>query len=483
MNKLASNFDSRVLNLVPASNVPVAKGIANGKAPLDPDETCDSLFAQFTGMNEEVSYGERYLQELLSVTSYVSLSPAAAPAHTQGPPVAGTQIANLRNADINAAARLIENSDGENYAVENYTVENAGGERHLNESFANELYTNESYSNERYSNQDSSNEYYSNEVYQTGNAEQLDGIPAPENMEQSIWWGHAAPADSRASFAPTPAIQGLTKSDLQSLRTILETSSSEHIAAEPRKFLARKPVEDSAPSIRKKKVEAAREKDPPKIGPTVTEYFIFGAFLIYILLASIGVIKLDGKTLLGPRFGSPASASTNVEEMRQTNLAESHTQIERARDLSKNGNQREAFEAVDQALKLSPTAEGYTQRARMALAAGYGDSAINDYDRSIELKRDASMIYERGLAHMGNKNMKHAAMDFTAVIKSGAVKDTFRVYALRGRAMSEMGRFAEAVRDYKKAIAIAPPESSAEIAGYKNELVKNVARLRVHRSH
>lgn len=72
-----------------------------------------------------------------------------------------------------------------------------------------------------------------------------------------------------------------------------------------------------------------KEKRPPKTSPTTVEYTVFGSFLLYMLIASIAVIKIDASTLSGPPIGF-RSISAATEQMRERNQLEASSQIHQA---------------------------------------------------------------------------------------------------------------------------------------------------------
>lgn len=276
--------------------------------------------------------------------------------------------------------------------------------------------------------------------------------------------------DTSSPYSPVGT--DLTYVELKQLREMVDTN--EHLRhAATKQFLSKKAEE---PVKRKKKAMVFDEKPPLKAAPTFFEGLAVTALATYFVLVCLGAVKIDSIPLIGPVLASGKSAPLSADEMKKTSQAQALAQIEKARDLSKHGDKDGAFGAIDESLRLSPTSEAYAERARMAAALGYGNTAVDDYNRAIELNRNPALILERGLLHSSAKRWKLASADFSAVIKSGGVKDMFRVYAFRARANAESGRYLEAVRDYKQAIALAPSADLPELKGYKNELSRFVAR-------
>lgn len=287
----------------------------------------------------------------------------------------------------------------------------------------------------------------------------------PYTPEPSVWV-------ETGEYAPS--YSDLSTSDLKTLREMVDISEQTRAsAAATRQYLAKKAEE---PVVRKKKQMIFDEKEPLKAAPTALEALALTAFSIYLLLVCVGVVRIDSIPLLGPALGGHKVEAKTAADMRKENQIQATAQINKARELSKNGDKEGSFAAIDESLKLAPTSDAYAERARMAAALGYSDSAVSDYNRAVELKRDPALILERGLMHLSSRNMKAAAADFTAVIKTGGVKDVFRVYAFRARANAESGRLLDAIKDYKKAIALAPSADYPELSGYKNELAKCTAR-------
>lgn len=241
-----------------------------------------------------------------------------------------------------------------------------------------------------------------------------------------------------------------------------------------RQFLAKKA---ELPPTRKRKQAVFDEKPAFKATPTTGEAMALVAFLVYVLLTSVGTIRIGSIPLLGPSVGGAASAAPTKEDMHKLSQAISDTSIKDARALSASGDREGSFAAIDRSLKVLPTADAYAERARMASALGYQNSAVNDYNRAIEVKKDPSVILERGLIHLSSKNYSAAIADFSTVICLPSAEDKFRVYAFRARAYAQSGRFGSAVKDYKMALAMAPSPDYPELAGYRNELTKCAAKL------
>lgn len=242
-----------------------------------------------------------------------------------------------------------------------------------------------------------------------------------------------------------------------------------------RQFLAKKA---ELPPTRKRKQAVFDEKPAFKAAPTTGEAMALVAFLVYLLLTSVGSVKIGSIPLLGPSVGGAASAAPTKEDMHKLSQAISDTSIKDARALSASGDREGSFAAIDRSLKVLPTADAYAERARMASALGYQNSAVNDYNRAIEVKKDPSVILERGLIHLSSKNYSAAIADFSTVICLPSAEDKFRVYAFRARAYAQSGRIGNAVKDYKMALATAPSPDYPELAGYRNELTKCAAKLR-----
>jgi tetratricopeptide (TPR) repeat protein len=289
-------------------------------------------------------------------------------------------------------------------------------------------------------------------------------------FEPSVWLGHQLEGSGEA-YQPASV---LSANDLRNLQTIVKKKrvSPSNV---PTTFLSKKA--DAPQQCPRKQDDGPVEKEHPKTGATLSESLVFGAFLIYVLLASIGMIKVDPSKLLGPALSGGKMQLTS-QQMHARNAEKAKQQLDTARNLANEGNQAEAYKAVDTALQLSPSSEGYIQRARMQLSAGYVNSAINDFDRAIEISPAPALIYERGLAHMSAKNMRKATADFSRIIKAGASTDMFRIYAFRGRAFAEMRKYREAVNDYTKSISIAPTEATLEVTGYRNELKNCLNKVR-----
>ncbi|MBY0549045.1 MAG: hypothetical protein K2W95_17360 [Candidatus Obscuribacterales bacterium] len=290
-------------------------------------------------------------------------------------------------------------------------------------------------------------------------------LPEREDIDESFEEIRARMAESNLSYV-----------EQRTLRAFMDMSENMRPGLSIiRQFLAKKA---ELPPTRKRKQAVFDEKPAFKATPTAGEAMALVAFLVYLLLTSVGTVKIGSIPLLGPSVGGAASAAPTKEDMHKLSQAISDTSIKDARALSANGDRKGSFAAIDRSLKVLPTADAYAERARMASALGYQESAVNDYTRAIEVKKDPSVILERGLVHLSSKNYSGAIADFSTVICLPSVEDKFRVYAFRARAHAQSGRIGNAVKDYKMALATAPSPDYPELAGYRNELTKCVAKLR-----
>lgn len=313
--------------------------------------------------------------------------------------------------------------------------------------------------------------------------EQLEKLPVPTLSESLVLEQRTnclaklterddSPEQARARIAES----NLTYVEQRTLRAFMDMSAQVRPSISIiRQFLSKKA---DLPPTRKRKQAVFDERPSFKASPTTGEALALVAFLVYLLLTSVGTVQIGSIPLVGPSIGGAATAAPTKEDVRKLSQAISDTSIKDARALSASGDKKGSFAAIDHSLKVMPTADAYAERARMASALGYQDLAVNDYNRAIEVRKDPSVLLERGLVHLSSKNYSSAIADFSTVICLPSVEDKFRVYAFRARAYAQSGRNANAVKDYTTAISLAPSPDYPELAGYRNELSKCMAKVR-----
>jgi serine/threonine protein kinase/tetratricopeptide (TPR) repeat protein len=132
-----------------------------------------------------------------------------------------------------------------------------------------------------------------------------------------------------------------------------------------------------------------------------------------------------------------------------------------ARALDCQGKSREAIEALDQAIRLAPSAILHLRRARLRLTVGDGNAARSDFDRARELEPVDSPIAHRARAEeaLAAGRFPEATREFNRYLDARGVADA-DFYQARGLARANLGDDPGAVEDYTRALALEPNASN-----------------------
>ncbi len=117
----------------------------------------------------------------------------------------------------------------------------------------------------------------------------------------------------------------------------------------------------------------------------------------------------------------------------------------------------QAKKAFSEVIRQAPDAGmGYLKRARLLHQMQLYDSALQDYDRAINLDSeiDARAYLNRGEVKMALKQYNKALFDFNQAIREDA--NDFEAYCLRGRLYQLLGNFRQAEGDLQIAEELAP---------------------------
>ena len=90
---------------------------------------------------------------------------------------------------------------------------------------------------------------------------------------------------------------------------------------------------------------------------------------------------------------------------------------------------------------------------------GLYDKAISSYNDSLDVKKDPTVYYNRGVAYMNKGDFENAVKDFTTALEM----QPSNFPALNNRAVSyrSMGKYDEAIADYTAEIGMNPGYSGA----------------------
>lgn len=125
------------------------------------------------------------------------------------------------------------------------------------------------------------------------------------------------------------------------------------------------------------------------------------------------------------------------------------------------GNDRQAIENYDKAIKINPNyVEARTNRGLVYAALGNDKQAISDFDKAIEINPTyAEAYYNRGISFRRLGNGRQAIGDFDKAIE---LKPKYaEAYNSRGVVYAALGSDRQAIGDYDHAIEINPKYAEA----------------------
>ncbi|RYU92774.1 tetratricopeptide repeat protein [Emticicia agri] len=141
---------------------------------------------------------------------------------------------------------------------------------------------------------------------------------------------------------------------------------------------------------------------------------------------------------------------------------------QKAEDYYKTGKQKYADGAYEEAIlyftkaiQINPQyANAYMDRGLSLDALSYYQSAIQDFNIVIELKKDSvpDAYHNRGMAYKNFTKYTEAIQDFDKAI---ALNFNYPLtYNYRGICLDNIGRYDEALQDFNKAIEMSPKKAS-----------------------
>lgn len=189
----------------------------------------------------------------------------------------------------------------------------------------------------------------------------------------------------------------------------------------------------------------------------------FGRLPLVVLLCGLGFLTWNQCTMY-----ADAEALWRITIARSPNSWMAHDNYGNA--LARAGRFAEAIEQHRSALRLNPnSAETYSNLGNTLLQAGSLEQAIASYEKSLELNpHNASTHYNLGnlLLHQTDR-LEEAAfhLENSLVLerRSGVVARNFYVPYDLGLIYSRQGRFEEAERQFRDALALSPDFAAAKI--------------------
>lgn len=125
----------------------------------------------------------------------------------------------------------------------------------------------------------------------------------------------------------------------------------------------------------------------------------------------------------------------------------------RGRELSQEGKESEACEALSEAItRFARHATAYERRGFVNYRMGRFDDAVKDYTKSIDINScQSGSFYGRGMILMRKGNWEAAAADFTEAIRHTIPHQAmyWKARCLKGDCLMQLEDFAGAVKEYQ----------------------------------
>ncbi len=151
-----------------------------------------------------------------------------------------------------------------------------------------------------------------------------------------------------------------------------------------------------------------------------------------------------------------------VEEFTQAislkeDFAESY--FERGKVYIQLSDLEKAEEDFKKAVKLNPKLlESYVYLAQIELARGNDDKALEYLEKSSHGEKNYKYYFSLGKINYNNKNYEEAVNFLTKAIQENPY--LVDAYDLRAKSLKELGRYKEAIEDFRKAYTLMPEEKS-----------------------
>ncbi len=151
-----------------------------------------------------------------------------------------------------------------------------------------------------------------------------------------------------------------------------------------------------------------------------------------------------------------------VEEFSQAinlkpDFAESY--FERGKIFIQLGELEKAKEDFKKAAELNPKlTESYVYLAQIELAQGNDQEALKYLEKSSHGKKDYKYYFSLGKIHFNNKRYEQAVEYLSKAIQENPY--LVDAYDLRAKSFKELGKYKEAIEDFKRAYTLMPEEKS-----------------------
>ena len=196
--------------------------------------------------------------------------------------------------------------------------------------------------------------------------------------------------------------------------------------------------------------------------------------LLVAVLLSAGLSSLAGAQTTAPGVSVPATSEQGLAESDKPEpsaLADEAARPEvtaaekeafqaialcfALRSKGRNEEAKKKAEGVLRLLENPGSYRGFYMRGLAQQELGNVDSALADYDKSIQLNpRWGIVYYSRGMAYAARRDHDRAIADFDRVIKLSPRQAD--IYVRRGDAYSGKGDHVHAIADYSEAIRLKP---------------------------
>ena len=130
--------------------------------------------------------------------------------------------------------------------------------------------------------------------------------------------------------------------------------------------------------------------------------------------------------------------------------------LNRAREFLEEGEHEKAIEAAGEAIRLDPKCAGaYHYRASLWMAKGDNGKAIADYTAAMRLDpKYSDALYVLGFGWFNQQEYGKAIAAYDEAIRLDPQRADARTHYHRGNALDKMGRYDEALSDYRQALRL-----------------------------
>jgi tetratricopeptide (TPR) repeat protein len=144
----------------------------------------------------------------------------------------------------------------------------------------------------------------------------------------------------------------------------------------------------------------------------------------------------------------------------------------RAQAKLENGKTADALDDFSYALRLKPTAAGFSDRGYAKMTVGYWLSAIADFDYAIAIDSTFMAAYRnRATARLQTADLEGAVADYSVILQNAPDPDA---YTARALLYHQLGEYKRAIHDFEDALKLNPFLSAAQEGFVKSEQARQL---------